>query len=287
MTVQAVKVALPGGASIALRAAGAGPAVLLLHGIGGRAQQWSPQMEALAGRYCVLAWDARGYGESDGPPVTRFSDFADDLFAVLDALGIARVLAAGHSMGGRILLEAAARTQDRFAALLLSGAQAAYLEHMTPAERMAYVDKRRALFDGGAMREEAAVKVARDVLGPLADAAAHGAMVDSFRALHAPAYLAALETSAGMDRRDVLAKLTVPTRVIGGALDTICPPEETRRIAEAIGQGPAILLDNVGHMAGLEVPETVTRPIDEAFAPHAAEASILDAGELVRRDAAA
>ena len=282
MTAHALRVALPGGASLGLLAAGRGPVAVLLHGIGGRGEQWMPQIERLSSRFCVLAWDARGYGASEGAPVARFSDFADDLFAMLDGLGIGRALVAGHSMGGRILLEAAARTQDRFAAMLLSGTQAAYLEHMTPAEREAYVGKRESLFDGARIRPEAAARVAADVLAPGAGREAHDAMVESFLALRREGYLAALAASVGMNRRDVLARLTIPTRVLGGALDTVCPAEETRRIADAVGQGPAIVLDGVGHMPGLEAPDLLTQALVEAFAAHADQATTLDAAELVR-----
>ena len=287
MTVHALRVPLPGGASVGLLAAGSGPVAVLLHGIGGRGAQWMPQIEGLGSRFCVLAWDARGYGASEGPPATRFSDFADDLFAMLDGLGIARALVAGHSMGGRILLEAAARTQDRFAAMLLSGTQAAYLEHMTLAERESYVGKRESLFDGDRIRPEAAARVAADVLAPGASADAHAAMVESFLALRRDGYLAALAASVGMNRREVLARLTVPTRTLGGALDTVCPAEETRRIADAIGQGPAIVLDGVGHMPGLEAPGLMTQALIEAFEPHAAQATTLDAAELAREGLAA
>lgn len=272
---------LSDGAEIALAGAGAGPVVLFLHGIGGSSRQWERALVSLGSRYCALAWDARGYGDSRGAPVSRFSDFADDLFGVLDALGVEKALVVGHSMGGRILLEAARIDQSRFAGLVLSGAQSAYLEHMTPAERQSYVENRQALFAGEAMRPDAAARVAQSVLAPGTGQHIVDEMVESFMALKREGYLAALAASVGMDARDVLGRITVPTRVVGGALDTVCPAEETRRIAEAIGQGPAEILDGVGHMPNLEAPDRFLAAIEPFLSAHAGAASSADSAGLL------
>lgn len=273
-------VAVADGARIALTGAGHGPVVLFLHGIGGSARQWEGALRHLSPRYCALAWDARGYGASTGAPVNRFGDFADDLFAVLDGLGVERALLVGHSMGGRILLEAARRDQSRFAALVLSGAQSAYLEHMSDGERRAYVERRHALFDGEAMSREAAARVARSVLAPDTAPDQVEAMVESFMHLDRAGYLAALAASVGMDARDVLGRIAVPTRVVGGALDPVCPADESVRIAEAIGQEPAVLMEGVAHMAILEAPEAFLRIVEDFLARHAGRASTASADTL-------
>ena len=275
------RVRLSDGADIALAGAGSGPVVLFLHGIGGSSRQWERALLSLAPRHCALAWDARGYGESRGAPVSRFGDFADDLFGVLHALGIARALVVGHSMGGRILLEAARIDQSRFAGMVLSGAQSAYLEHMTPAERQSYVENRQALFAGEAMRPDAAARVAQGVLAPGTGDEIVDEMVESFMALKREGYLAALAASVGMDARDVLGRITVPTRVVGGSLDTVCPAEETRRIAEAIGQGPAEILQGVGHMPNLEAPDRFLAAIGPFLAAHASQATSADSAALL------
>ena len=46
---------------------GSGPALLMLHGIGGGADSFAPQFDELAGSLRLLAWDAPGYGRSEGP----------------------------------------------------------------------------------------------------------------------------------------------------------------------------------------------------------------------------
>ena len=67
---------VPGTPRLAYDHSGEGPPVVFIHGIGGNKSNWHRQMAALAERFSVHAWDARGYHESDdyeGP--LAFEDF--------------------------------------------------------------------------------------------------------------------------------------------------------------------------------------------------------------------
>ena len=57
---------LSDGRAVRVIEAGAGPAVLLLHGVGLRAEAWEPQIAALSPTHRVIAADLPGHGESDG-----------------------------------------------------------------------------------------------------------------------------------------------------------------------------------------------------------------------------
>ncbi len=86
----------------------AGPAVLFVHGNVSSSLFWQPTMLALPGEYRPLAIDLRGFGDTDPEPVdaTRgVRDYADDLAAVIDALGLASVHLVGWSMGGGVALQ--------------------------------------------------------------------------------------------------------------------------------------------------------------------------------------
>src|SRR5262245_31888291 len=86
----------------------AGPAVLFVHGNVSSSLFWQPAMLALPGEYRPLAIDLRGFGDTDPEPVdaTRgVRDYADDLAAVIDALGLASVHLVGWSMGGGVVLQ--------------------------------------------------------------------------------------------------------------------------------------------------------------------------------------
>ena len=85
-----------------------GPAVLFVHGNVSSSLFWQPVMLALPGPYRPLAIDLRGFGGTDPEPVdaTRgLRDYADDLAAVIDALGLASLHLVGWSMGGGVVLQ--------------------------------------------------------------------------------------------------------------------------------------------------------------------------------------
>jgi len=85
-----------------------GPAVLFVHGNVSSSLFWQPTMLALPEPYRPLAIDLRGFGETDPEPVdaTRgLRDYADDLAATIDALGLDAVHLVGWSMGGGVVLQ--------------------------------------------------------------------------------------------------------------------------------------------------------------------------------------
>ena len=85
-----------------------GPAVLFVHGNVSSSLFWQPTMLALPEGYRPLAIDLRGFGETDPEPVdaTRgLRDYADDLAAVIDALGLQQVHLVGWSMGGGVAVQ--------------------------------------------------------------------------------------------------------------------------------------------------------------------------------------
>ena len=85
-----------------------GPAVLFVHGNVSSSLFWQPMMLALPEEYQPLALDLRGFGDTDDEPIdaTRgLRDFADDLAATVEALGLDRVHLVGWSMGGGVVLQ--------------------------------------------------------------------------------------------------------------------------------------------------------------------------------------
>jgi len=108
-----------GSAGLAVTEVGSGEAVVLLHaGVADR-RSWYPVMDALADRFRLLAYDQRGFGETDYQP-ERCSP-VDDLRAVLDAAGVDRAVLVGASRGGQVAAEAAFRWPERMRGLALVG----------------------------------------------------------------------------------------------------------------------------------------------------------------------
>jgi non-heme chloroperoxidase len=87
----------------------AGPEILFIHGFSQCAECWEPQFydPQLSGRFRLTAFDLRGHGASDKPAAPeRYAEdriFADDVKAVMDALGLKRTVLVGWSYAGRIV----------------------------------------------------------------------------------------------------------------------------------------------------------------------------------------
>lgn len=79
---------------------GPAPAVLLLHGLTGNAWEWDPIASALAHEHHVIALDQRGHGDSARADDYAAAEMAQDLAALVPALGLERPAIVGHSMGG-------------------------------------------------------------------------------------------------------------------------------------------------------------------------------------------
>ena len=99
---------------------GSRPKLVFIHGLLGNALNWSGIAQTYAADFDVLTYDLRGHGrtgfltDSYEPEV-----FAEDLTGLLDELSWERVVAVGHSLGGRILFCAGSRHPERFSKIVI------------------------------------------------------------------------------------------------------------------------------------------------------------------------
>ena len=116
------RISVPGGQLAVLRwpaVESDAPTVVAAHGITANALAWASLAEALDGRVHLVAPDLRGRGRSrDVTGPWGIAADADDVIAVLDHTGLARVVLVGHSMGAFVASVAAARHPDRVGALV-------------------------------------------------------------------------------------------------------------------------------------------------------------------------
>ena len=97
------------------------PALVLLHGLRGHAHSWDDVSEAMCRDFHVLALDQRGRGGSDWAPGGDYTAeaYVADLAAFTEALGLARLILVGHSMGGRNSMLFAAEYPERVEKLII------------------------------------------------------------------------------------------------------------------------------------------------------------------------
>lgn len=111
------------GRRIHLRTCGSGPPLLLVHQSPRSSAEYEPLLERWADRFTCIAPDTPGFGQSDPLPIDdpSIDDFAEALVALLDVLELHRTAAFGFHSGSVILVAAARRHPERFAALALGG----------------------------------------------------------------------------------------------------------------------------------------------------------------------
>lgn len=251
-----------GDVELAYDAAGSGAAVVLLHGFPMDRRLWEAQLAGLGEWWCI-APDLRGLGGSElgRRPVTMMQ-YADDVAALLDALGIGRTVVCGLSLGGYVAFELLRRHPDRIRALILSDTRA----------EADSADARRA-------RDELVEAVGREGSGVLFDRmgprllspgtwrAAPQAVKRLERMVReappAGVTAALLAARDRADSRDLLAGINVPTLVLVGADDAITPPEAVLELAERIRGARVVRIAGAGHMPPLERPEETTAAIGE------------------------
>ena len=113
-----------GSLRVAERHAGAPLAIVFVHGLGGRLEQWAPVLHRLGPGLHGVVFDLPGHGESDSAEGGDYSvpALAASIGAVAAALGLRRFVLAGHSLGGLVAIDYAGRHPERVAGLLLADA---------------------------------------------------------------------------------------------------------------------------------------------------------------------
>lgn len=248
------------GARLNVRLHGEGAPLLLVHGFPLDHTQWDDQLPALAD-WRAIAPDLRGAGTSDAPEQGySMARYADDLVAVLDALGVGRAVCGGFSMGGYVLFEMWRRHRERVRALILCDTKA---EADTP--------------EGRRVRDEHADLVRREGMAALAErllprlvgrttTAGHPALVERVRAMMVRAPVAGVVGAlrAMRDRRDssdILGGITVPALLICGGEDVLTPPAVMQEMASRIAASRYVEIPLAGHLSPTEQPERVSRSL--------------------------
>ncbi|MFI7543341.1 alpha/beta fold hydrolase [Actinoplanes sp. NPDC049599] len=231
---------------------GDGPTVVLLHSTVCDRRMWDPQIPALvAAGHRVVRCDFRGFG--DTPVPDRPSSDADDVVALLDALGAPRVALVGASGGGRVALEIAAGRPERVTALALLCTAVA--GHEAGAELRAVGAREDALLEAGDVAGATELNV-RTWVGPAADEQTR----DKVRRMQRHAFdvqLAAAEEFPPVRTEPDPSAITARTLLVSGRHDLTDFREIAAGLARRIPGARHVELDWAGHLPSLERPEAV------------------------------
>ena len=235
---------------------GVGTPVVLLHGFPHTRHLWDAQRIALASRCRVIAPDLRGFGDSValGDAPLTMAQHADDVAALLDALGIERATIGGLSMGGYVALAFWRRHRARVRALVLADTRASSDSTATRERRNATI---------ALARSEGALAVADAQVASSLGATTrrtHPALVHRVRDMMASVPVATLVAAQeGMLARDDatpwLAEIDVPALLVVGDEDAITPVKEMRAMHERIAGSELAVVEQAGHLSPVEQPE--------------------------------
>ena len=120
---------------LAVEIEGDGPAVLMVHGLGGTSNFYQVQAQALADRFRVIRVDSASAGRSALADGISIESHAEDLAALLDQLGVSGATVVGHSMGTLVVRTLAARHPALVSRLVLLGAVAEPADAARQAQR--------------------------------------------------------------------------------------------------------------------------------------------------------
>lgn len=258
----AFTVTTPDGAVLQAFVEGAGPALLLVSGLGGTAGFWKGTTATLARSFRVIRFDQRGIGASTrGSAPCTIDQLARDCLSVLDAAGVERAVLLGHSTGGCIGQALGRIAPERLDGLILS---ATWLK---PSHYMgALFGARRAIL---AENPQAYAATAVLISYPPAWLEANWGV---YEAAIAAAPVAPEARQVVRERIDALlsfdgsadiAALPMPTLVLGARDDMIVPSFLQEELAAALPGGRSILLDSGGHFFPVSRPDAFTAKVVE------------------------
>ena len=242
---------------------GEGPDVLLIAGLSDPAEAWQPQLDGLADRYRLTAFDNRGAGRTPLPDGTLSVELmADDAASLLRALDVADAHVAGFSGGSRIAQELALRHPDLVRSLVLVSTWESFdgfgravtkflqwLPDVAPSERAMLEAFFLWIYTPRAHADGTVDQIIEEAL-----AFPHPQSPEAFKAQ--------LDAWLTHDTSGRLGRITAPTLVVAGGLDIVTPPRLGRAVAEAIPGAELVVLPDEAHQPFQERPDEFNALVD-------------------------
>ena len=208
----------------------------------------------------VVTLDLAGHGESGGQRRDwTIRAFGEDVRAVVEHLGLRRVILIGHSMGGDVVLEAARLMADRVVGLIPVDTLQNVEQRMPPAEIAAYVARLRADYPAAVsafMRQR--------LFAPSTDPALVDRIVARATASPPEAAVAALASAMAYDGAAAFRALRVPIVAVNADLFPTDVAANRRHAWRHAWHFDALILPGVGHYPMLEAPEQFNALLAEA-----------------------
>lgn len=228
--------------------------LILVHGAGGDHTHWPAELRRLRG-VNVYGLDLPGHGRSGGQGRTSVDAYADTLDLFAQTAGLDDVSAAGHSMGGAIVMTLALRRPSWLRSIVLIGTGARLrvhpqiLEGFHPSETPA--TKFESTIDiicqrsyGPTTSEQILRKGRQQLLG-----VDRSVIYGDYAACNA------------FDVMDQVGDITLPTLIVTGSADQMTPPKYSQYLHAQISGSQLVEIQEGGHMMAVEKPVEVAQAV--------------------------
>jgi pimeloyl-ACP methyl ester carboxylesterase len=267
------------GRHLAVRRAGSGPSVVLIHGMAGSLSTWDPVFDDLARTCDVIAVDLPGHGDSSRMRGDySLGSLAASVRDVLDTLGVQKATVVGHSLGGGIAMQFMYQFPERCERLVLVGSGGLGREVTPMLRALALPGAGLALAGGVRLRHQRHVVAAARFVQPLATRVWHDLpyMVRQMATLDDPetrrSFLktihAVIEVGGqGINATDRLHLATgLPTLIVWGEKDRMIPSSHGLAAADLIPGCRFELVPGAGHYPHEDDPALFARVVTDFIA---------------------
>jgi 3-oxoadipate enol-lactonase len=238
-----------GSVPLAFDRVGHGVPLILLHGYPLNRTIWNRVIPYFQDNTDVISPDLRGHGDSPIPPGEYLMEtMAGDVVALMNRLGVERVVIAGHSMGGYVALALLKNFPERISALALVASQAAAdspERYQARMQSIAEIQKSGT----GVVTESMLTRLTRNK-------ALYPELKRIFSSATREGLIGTLQGIAKReDARPWLGSITIPVLVISGGEDAIIPREKAAEVVNRCRSAWWMELPDCGHMPMMENPE--------------------------------
>jgi 3-oxoadipate enol-lactonase len=229
------------------------PVLLMLHGIGGAAESFTPQMQAFSDDFHVVAWNMPGYGKSAPLQPLTFEALADALAELMDNIGATTAHIVGHSIGGMVAQQFIAGYPEKVSSLTLVATSAAFGGRDGEFQQRFIADRLGPL-DRGASMNELATSIIDSLTGDNPDPDTIQLAYRTMAGVSEATYRANMELLVTFDLRQNLGGIRVPVLLIAGEKDSNAPPAVMEKMGTFIPGARFECVKGAGHLVNLEQP---------------------------------
>jgi 3-oxoadipate enol-lactonase len=234
---------------------GAGPPLLLIHGLGYARWGWEPVVEPLARSFEVILFDNRGIGGSDAPPGPyTAAQMAGDATQVLDEAGVERAHVLGTSLGGMVAQELALAHPERIDRLVLACTTPGGADSFPMPERTVQ------LMQNGASLQEYVENALAD---PSAEIVRRIVRHREATAQPLEAWSAQAAAGMGFDALARVGDIEATTLILHGTEDAVVDSRNAGLLAERLPDARVRLFRGTGHLFFWEQPDRFVAAVEE------------------------